>query len=233
MAANVHPGPARPELRHPGVGRSALRPRRTCFPASRRVSDGAVNVNERPGWGIEMDEQLAAPLPLRTIAPACVPCPASPTEPTAHTDAGSVSDCQPLGSPRNLVRAHLAATDRISRHSTGQPRPIAKTPNDTLSSRSWVLHVCHAGHFPLWTNKSPPSLLGRNHRLPTLASDLQAIAPKKLDSLPTKTKPRCGHNTMRHMSANPTPTLLTMATAPAASPHRPSAHAARPHARPK
>ena len=49
-------------VRHPGMG--VPRPaEEDLFPGIPEVSDGAVNVNERPGWGIEMDERLAARFP--------------------------------------------------------------------------------------------------------------------------------------------------------------------------
>ena len=62
MAANVHLDLHVPNF---GIQEWAFRApaEEDLFPGIPEVSHGAVNVNERPGWGIEMDERLAARFP--------------------------------------------------------------------------------------------------------------------------------------------------------------------------
>ena len=67
MAANVH---LDVHLENFGIQEWAFRApeEEELFPGTPQVRAGAVDVNERPGWGIEMDERLAARFPCDDTA---------------------------------------------------------------------------------------------------------------------------------------------------------------------
>ena len=58
------PRPGQLQLRHPGVRRHSTTRRARSSRAARDLKDGYLYANEAPGWGIEVDEKVAAKYPF-------------------------------------------------------------------------------------------------------------------------------------------------------------------------